>query len=53
MIRDGERAHNVEAEQRCCEIRLRSERKAPQLYDAQDKNEGGRPSKNPSPNGTG
>lgn len=36
-------AHNTEAERRACEIRLRAERKASQLYDAGQKAKGGNP----------
>ena len=41
-------AHNVEAERQCCEIRLRSERKAGQLLRQMEKAKGGRPTENPS-----
>jgi hypothetical protein len=37
-------ARNVEAERRCCEIRLRAERKAGQLLAQMEKAKGGRPS---------
>jgi phage N-6-adenine-methyltransferase len=46
-------AGNTEAERRCCEIRLRAERKAGQLLTDMPKDKGGRPEKNPSFDPTG
>lgn len=40
-------ARNTEAERRACEIRLRAERKAGELLHDREKNNGGRPNKNP------
>jgi hypothetical protein len=41
------KAHNIEAERQCCEIRLRTERKSGELLGQMDRAEKGRPEKTP------